>query len=263
MAFVEAVKAIETNFGKAPKTGVVLGSGFKGFAEEIKSPKVMAQDQIPGCPRSTVAGHSGSLIRGKLASKELVCVSGRVHGYEGYHANEVVFLLRVLRKWGVENFVLTNASGSLRKNLKPGSLALIKDQINLTAQSPLTGPELYDGPRFLDCSELFDLQWKKKLQESESLPEAVYAGVLGPSFETSAESQMLAVLGADIVGMSTVWEVLALRQLGAKVLGLSVISNYATGVVDEAIAHSEVLKIVELARERSSKALKKAILSAN
>lgn len=230
---------------QAPQTCIVLGSGFGDFEKRVDIRSRIESSQIPGAFASSVEGHRGQLLHAQTEGSDLLIVSGRLHGYEGYSPQEVCFLLRCLRDWGVKNFILTNASGSLQKSYPPGELVLIKDHINFSGQSPLTGKELYGGPRFPDVKDLYstelrDLAKTTASEQKIKILEGVYVGVAGPSFETAAEVQMFGAWGGHLVGMSTVWEALALHQMGARVLGLSCVVNYATGLSTETILHEDV-----------------------
>lgn len=244
---------LKENFGEAPQVLVVLGSGLSPFVDILDSAKKIHTSGIPGVPASTVQGHAGILAIGSLklekgsSSRQVGILAGRVHGYEGHHPSRVVFLLRALRVWGVKKFILTNAAGSTSRNFKPGSMVLLRDHLNFTGQNPLIGTELFEGPRFQDVSNLYAKDWRKKIikiARSLRIPlkEGVYAGVLGPNFETAAEIKMFARLGATMVGMSTVWEALALHQMGAVVAGLSCITNFGTGVSNSSLNHQEVIE---------------------
>ena len=233
---------------EAPDLAIVLGSGLAALTHDLSIEKSLQNSEIPGAKNSSVEGHRGEVLLANYQGRKLLCLSGRLHGYEGYSPQEVVFILRSLKAWGVKNFILTNSSGSTHEAFAPGEVALIKDHINLTGQNPLTGKELFSGPRFPDSSDVYSKNWRKRILESArqknlELKEATYIGVAGPNYETAAEIQMFAKWGADIVGMSTVWESLALHQMGARVLGLSLISNFGTGVRDEALDHHDVLKV--------------------
>ncbi|PIR21665.1 MAG: purine-nucleoside phosphorylase [Deltaproteobacteria bacterium CG11_big_fil_rev_8_21_14_0_20_45_16] len=228
---------------------LVLGSGLGPLADKISSAKRIPYSQIPGAKVSSVAGHKGELVVGELEGKKVIALSGRLHGYEGHTPNEVVYLLRALRKLGIRKFILSNASGSTHKAFPPGSLALIGDHINFTGKNPLTGAELYGAERFPDMSDLYSLKWReqvlslsKKTKLKFPLKEAVYIGVRGPNFETPAEIRAFRTMGADIVGMSTVWEAIALKQMGAEILGISCVCNFGAGVVDQVLKHEDVLQ---------------------
>jgi purine-nucleoside phosphorylase len=240
----EASQFFRKRWGAPPDLCITLGSGLSGFAEALQRPQRVALNEVPhACPPS-VSGHRGELILGYFGGKKILAIAGRLHGFEGHSPHQVAHLSRAVRLWGCDLFVVTNATGCTHRGLKPGQIVLIKDQLNLTGQSPLTGTELFHGPRFPDMSDLFSAQHRKKLKSlmKPALKEVVYAGVNGPAYETAAEIRMLKKMGADIVGMSTVWETLALKQMGAEIVGLSCVTNYGTGVSREKLTHEDVLE---------------------
>jgi len=231
----KAVHFLDERFGAAPKLAAVLGSGLGSFSEELQSAESLSLESIPGANRSSVEGHRGELVVGHLEGHRIAVQSGRLHGFEGHAPNQVVFSLRALKLWGVKKFILTNATGATHSKVAPGALALLKDHINFTGDNPLVGKELYGGPRFPDMSDLYSKSWRELAKKvgkrlNLELPELVYIGVYGPNFETASEIKAFHQWGADIVGMSTVWEALALKQMGAELLGLSCVCNYGTGV---------------------------------
>ncbi len=226
-----------------PDLVMVLGSGLRDLAAEMEKVGELSFKELPHWPVPRVEGHAAQLSWGRIDGAMVACLQGRVHLYEGYSAVEVVRPLRSLRLLGAEHFLITNAAGGLSAGMRAGELMLIEDQINLTACSPLVGPpEAAFGPRFPDQSRLFDLGLRESMLDLDpDLLSGVYAGVLGPGYETPAEIRMLQGMGAAAVGMSTVLEVVALAAMGGKVLGLSLISNLAAGLGAEPLAHSEVL----------------------
>lgn len=260
----EAAAYLKNELGQAPKTAVILGSGLSAFAEELAEKKFLSTSSVPHGLPSTVAGHSGKIFSGKIGKASVAVLAGRVHGFEGHSPQQVVHIPRAMRLWGVERFVITNAVGSMNPKLKPGSLAFIKDQINFTLQSPLTGLETYGGDRFPDQSNLFDRDWRKKAlgvakKLKMPLKESIYVGVPGPAYETAAEIRMYRKMGGEIVGMSTVWETSALHQMAAKILGLSCVTNLCTGVSKNPLSHQEVIETTAKAG-KSFTNLVKAIL---
>lgn len=250
----EAVTHVGTRTKLRPAVGVVLGSGLGGFAEALERPQSFPYAEIPHFPRSSVQGHRGSLVAGTLRNTPLFVMSGRVHAYEGYSAEEVVFPARVLATLGVKNLVLTNAAGAINTAFKPSELMILTDHINLTGLNPLVGPELPGlGPRFVDLSETYHPKLVAACEQAArriglTMRKGVYVGLLGPSFETPAEIRMLRTLGADAVGMSTVLEAIAAAQMGSRVLGLSCITNMAAGIQQNKIDHREVLEVGERVR---------------
>lgn len=234
----------------APRVGLILGSGWGELAREMSAPEVVHYQDIPGFPESTVAGHAGRLVFGRWGTRDVLVMQGRVHLYEGYTPEQVVFPVQVMLALGVRTLVVTNAAGAVNPDYTPGDLMLISDHINLTGTNALIGahdPAL--GPRFPDMVNAYDPELRTLAQSSGvPLREGVYAGVLGPNFETPAEVRMLARLGADAVGMSTVHEVIAARHGGARVLGISCMSNKAAGLDEKPLLHADVRRVVDGAR---------------
>lgn len=236
-----------------PTVGVVLGSGLGAFADRLTRQAVVPYEEIPGFPISKVAGHAGRLVVGDLETPEgtvtLATMQGRVHAYEGWPAGEVAFGARVLCRLGVKALLVTNAAGGIDAGLAAGDLVRITDHLNLTGQNPLIGHnDEVLGPRFPDMSVPYDAQLGARLDEAArragvALRQGVYAGVLGPSYETPAEIRMLRTLGADLVGMSTVHEVIAARHMGVPVAGLSVVTNLASGLGAAQLTHEEVQEV--------------------
>lgn len=224
------------------RLGLVLGSGLKDFARAVARPHEVPFAAVPGWPKPRVEGHGGALVVGEVAGLPVACLTGRVHLYEGWSPADVVRAVRTLRRLGVPDFLLTNAAGGIGDELSAGDLMLITDHLNLTGQSPLVGAhEAAFGPRFPDQSHVYAPRLRALLQQCGArLRPGVYAGLLGPSYETPAEVRMLRALGADAVGMSTVHEAIALNAMGAGVCGLSLISNLAAGIADHVLSHDEV-----------------------
>ena len=225
------------------RLGLVLGSGLKSFADHVQDAIVIPFADVPGWPAPKVEGHGASLVVGTVGGTGVACLAGRVHLYEGWSPNEVVRCVRTLRRLSVPQFLLTNAAGGIGKDLSAGDLMLLSDHLNLTGQSPLVGPhEEAFGPRFPDQSKVYSQRLRSELSTcGASLQTGVYAGLLGPSYETPAEVQMLKHLGADAVGMSTVHEAIAINAMGGEVCGLSLISNLASGISQQPLAHDEVV----------------------
>lgn len=234
--------------GFAPQIALVLGSGLGGFAEKMEVAAAIKYADIPHFPLSTVMGHSGNLVAGTLFGKQVLCMQGRFHYYEGYSMAEVAYPVQVMHLLGAESLVLTNAAGGVNESFSPGDLMLISDHFKLLQDSPLRGKNIDEfGPRFCDMSDVYTKAIRQKvkaLAQSAGIPlqEGVYAHMAGPSFETPAEIRMLRVLGADAVGMSTVPEAICAAHCGMKVLGISCISNMAAGILNQPLSHQEVLE---------------------
>jgi purine-nucleoside phosphorylase len=237
-----------------PKIAIVLGTGLGGFADRLADAIAIPYSEIPHFPRPTVEGHAGWLVIGSFAGIPVAVMQGRVHAYEGYTPQEVIYPTRVLSRLGIRTLVVTNAAGAIRTDLAPGQLVLISDHINFTGNNPLAGPnDPRLGERFFDMSDAYarrlrQLAHRAAASEGITLPDGVYLGLTGPSFETPAEIRAFRTLGADLVGMSTVHEVIAARHLGMEVLAFSSVTNMAAGVLGspdraEPINHAEVLEI--------------------
>jgi len=224
---------------RTPRVGIILGSGLGDFARQVTGVPV-ALAAIPGMPRPTVEGHGGVLTVGR----EVAVLAGRVHAYEGNEPDDVILPAFLLARLGIRTLVVTNAAGGINRSFAPGDLVLISDHLNLTGFNPLRGPDYRPGPRFPDMSEAYARRLRALAQEAADtrLPEGVYAALPGPSYETPAEIRMLAAMGADLVGMSTVPEVIAVRSLGIEVLGISCVTNMAAGILPQPLAHDEVIE---------------------
>jgi len=243
----ETVEFIRRKTPLQPVIGIILGSGLGAFAESFSERTVIPYSSIPNFPFSTVAGHSGSLVIGKVAGVPVVALQGRVHLYEGYPISEVVYPARVIGCLGIRRLIVTNAAGGINTGFKPGDLMVITDHINLTGSNPLVGPNIDElGSRFPDMSHAYDPAMREitlgfAREREIVLQQGVYVGLLGPSYETPAEIRMCRVLGADAVGMSTVPEVIVAGHLGIPVLGISCITNMAAGILPQKLTHQEVL----------------------
>jgi purine-nucleoside phosphorylase len=246
-----AAKFIQSRTELRPKIALVLGSGLGAFADELASPTRIPYRRIPGFPRSTVAGHAGQLVIGKLGGIAVAVMQGRVHLYEGYSPQEVAFPMRVLGRLGIRSAILTNAAGAINRDYSQGALVAIRDHINLQGANPLVGPnDERFGVRFPDMSRAYAPEFRKIAQcEAQRLGipihEGVYAALGGPSFETPAEIRFLKTVGADLVGMSTVLEVIAARHMNIRVLGVSCVTNMAAGILDQPLTHAEVMETGE------------------
>lgn len=241
---------------KNPETVVILGSGLSGFTARLQNTSSVAYKDIPDFPQSTVSGHKGELIRGFLGNKEILCLNGRFHLYEGHEPSVIAKVIHILKELGVKRLIVTNAAGALQTTLAPGSLMLIKDHINFSGKNPLVGSNDDNyGPRFPSMNNAYTLKLRQRCKELArklhiELSEGVYLMVLGPNFETSAEVRAFGKLGADAVGMSTVPEVIAAAHCSMEVLGISVITNYAAGLVDNTPSHQETLAEADKASAR-------------
>ena len=241
----DAAEKVLAVCGKAD-IGIILGSGLGDYAEALENAVKLPYSEIPGFPRSTVAGHAGMWCCGTLHGKRVVMMQGRFHYYEGYGMKDVTLPVRVMQKIGVKTLIVTNAAGGVNLGYHPGELMVIGDIFSMTAQNPLIGPNLDAfGPRFPDMSCAFDKELRALAHECANeqgfaLREGVYAQMTGPTYETPAEIRMLRTLGADAVGMSTVPEVIVARHGGMRVLGISCITNMAAGILDQPLNHAEV-----------------------
>jgi purine-nucleoside phosphorylase len=243
----EAAAYIREQAGFLPRIGVVLGSGLGAFAEEFYDSVEIPYGNIPGWPVSTAVGHAGKLVVCRKDAALLGIMAGRAHYYEGYTPAQVVFGVRVLARLGVRSIVFTNAAGGINLSYRQGALVLITDHINLQGVNPLIGRnDDALGPRFPDMSDAYDPEYRRLAIEAAAsigvkLSEGVYAALSGPSYETPAEIRYLRTIGADLVGMSTVPEVIAARHLGVKVVAISCVTNMAAGILPQKIDHQEVL----------------------
>jgi purine-nucleoside phosphorylase len=252
----EAVKFLQKQYKHAPQTGIVLGTGLGSFVEEIKIEKEIAYKDIPHFPVSTVKGHEGKLIFGKLSGKRVIAMAGRFHFYEGYDIRDVIFPIRVMKLLGIKTLLLSNAAGSVNPLYKVGDLMIIKDHISLFTPNPLIGKNIDElGPRFPDMSEPYKghLIAKAKIiaaNNNYDVKEGVYVAVTGPTFETVAEYKMILALGADVVGMSTVQESIIANHMGLDVFAMSVVTD--TGIREDhsIITHEEVLVAAKYAEPK-------------
>ncbi len=250
-----------------PRVGVVLGSGLGAFSDRLGSLQRIPYSEIPEMPRSGVLGHAGNFCLGQLSGVPVACLQGRAHVYEGHSQARSAFGVRLLAELGCSVVLLTNAAGGIHGSFAPGDLMLITDHLNLMGDNPLCGPNYGSGPRFPDLSQAYDLGLQESARVAArdagvTLREGVYAAMLGPSYETPAEIRMLRTLGADAVGMSTVPEVIALRQLGVRVGAMSCITNLAAGISAQPLDHSEVEATAGRAREAFSGVLSRWVIAA-
>ena len=244
----EAVQVIRQRETRVPEVALVLGSGLGSLADLAEDPRVIPTRDLPGYPRSTVSGHKGRLVFGRLEGREVVFVQGRVHLYEGHGVRAVTFPIRLVHALGARRLLVTNAAGGINPAFVPGTLMFITDHMNLAFANPLSGPNVDGGPRFPDMSAPYDLDWLDQaegvaLHHGIATRRGVYVWTQGPSYETKAEIKLFARLGADAVGMSTVPEVIQARYLEMPVLGLSTITNPATGLSPVPLVHEDVLVV--------------------
>lgn len=248
----EAVGVVRSAADFRPETAIILGTGLSGLAAQVEDPLVLPYEAIPGFPTSTVEAHAGRLVLGTLEGRRVAVMQGRTHGYEGYALDDVTFPVRVLRSLGAERMLVSNVSGGVNPLWSPGDLVLITDHINLLGDNPLVGPNIESiGPRFPDMSEAYDrtlcdLAREEALRQGIQLREGVYVAVPGPCLETAAEYRMLRAMGADMVGMSTVPEVLVARHSGMQVLGFSIITNVC---LPDVLEPADIGTIVQVASE--------------
>ena len=266
--FERAEAAAQFIFAKTqlrPRIALVLGSGLGAFADEFDGAARIPYAEIPHFPKSTAIGHAGKLVVGRVGDIPVAGMQGRVHLYEGYSAKDVAFPIRVFSRMGVKAVILTNAAGGIKREFTQGELVVIKDHINMQGVSPLTGEnDERFGPRFPDMTVAYDRRFREMTvglgnRNHIGLYEGVYAALPGPSYETPAEIRYLRTIGADLVGMSTVPEVIAARHCGMRVLGISCVTNAAAGILDQPLDHKEVLETGERIRGQFIALLKMVI----
>jgi purine-nucleoside phosphorylase len=249
-----------------PRIGLVLGSGLGGFAGSLEESARLPYADIPAFPRSTAIGHAGQLVIGKAASVPVAVMQGRVHLYEGYSPQEVAFPMRVFGRMGIRAVILTNAAGGINLNYQQGALVLISDHINLQGTNPLVGPnDERFGVRFPDMTYAHTKLYRELARQEGAklaltLHEGVYAAMLGPSYETPVEIKFLRTIGADLVGMSTVFEAIAARHMGIKVLAISCVTNMAAGILDQPLSQEEVIETGERVRPMLEALLRAVLL---
>lgn len=261
----KSIDYIKGKIKNQPEIGIVLGSGLGDFADAIEDKIEIPYTEIPGFPVSTVKGHDGKLIFGKINSKEVCVMKGRIHYYEGYDIKEVVYPIEVLAGLGIKTLILTNAAGGVNTDFEPADLMIINDHINLMGKNPLIGPNDEDlGPRFPDMTDLYNKDLIEVAEKSAKklgtdIKEGVYMYFTGPSYETAAEVRMARILGADAVGMSTVPEAIIARHRGLKILGISTITNMSTGILDTPLDHTEVVEVGQEVAGKFKELLKEII----
>lgn len=259
--YSDAIASVRKFTDIQPVVALVLGSGLGGLADSLEDRVEVSYSDIPGFLHSTVPGHAGKLVFGKQAGKMCVCMQGRFHYYEGYRQSDIIFPVRLFKLLGVQTLVLTNACGGINLGFSAGDLMMITDHINLSGSNPLMGTnDDAFGPRFPDMSYVYNKYLQESMRKAASaiglnLREGVYAMMSGPSFETPSEIRMLRLLGADVVGMSTVPEAIAASHCGIRVAGVSCVTNMAAGVLNQALNHEEVLEAGIKAGENFSKLL--------
>jgi len=245
-----AVETIKKNIHVDPKIGIILGSGLGKLVEEIEDPASISYGDIPNFPVPGVEGHKGELVAGSLTGVSILAFSGRVHYYEGYTMEEVCFPVRVMSELGVETVIITNAAGAVNETYSPGEIVIIADHINLMGDNPLRGTT-----HFIDMTEAYSDELRALAHDVADdlglkLNEGVYLVLSGPSFESPAEIRMMRIMGADLVGMSTIPEVIMANKLGMKVLGLSMVTNMAAGITGRPLTHREVIQATRKAADK-------------
>ncbi len=250
---IEASTYISSKISVKPKIGMVLGSGLGIYVDQIQNKIIIPYHEIPHFKRTTVEGHEGRLIIGEVHGVVVAALQGRIHAYEGHPMEEIVLPVRTLAALGIEMLFLTNASGGINADYHPGDLVAITDHINMSGRNPLVGPNIAElGPRFPDMTQAYDpeliaLMTKVAKNHHVDMKSGVYCSVLGPTYETPAEIKMIKAIGGDLVGMSTVPEVIAANHLGLKVAGVACITNYAAGIKPEKLSHADVKRVAEKA----------------
>lgn len=257
--YAEGAKALCRALGEfCPEVLIILGSGLGRLGERLKDPIAVPYGDIPHMKHSTAPGHAGRFLAGELGGKSVLLMQGRLHLYEGWAPEDAAFPIRIAKLMGIEKLIVTNAAGGINTGYKPGDLMLISDFIKLNAPDPLIGPNIDEfGPRFPDMSRVFDRRYMldfKRIAEAhgEKVHEGVYYYCMGPRYETPAEIRLMRVLGADAVGMSTVPECVAARHCGMRILGISLITNMAAGILDKPLSGEEVIEAGSAASERLS-----------
>lgn len=266
MNFDEIISYLKSKNVIKPEIGIILGSGLGILAQEICEPVRIPYSEIPYFPQSTVVGHNGQFIFGYLEGKPVICMDGRFHYYEGYDLKQVTLPIRVMKKLGVSNLLVTNAAGGVNENFTAGDLMIIKDHINLMGENPLRGKNNEEfGLRFPDMSEAYDTGLRKIVFQAAdelkiNLQDGIYVAVSGPSYETPAEIRYVRTIGADAIGMSTVPEVIVANHCGIKVLGISCITNMAAGISKGKLNHNEVMETANIVREKFVNLIKRTIV---
>jgi purine-nucleoside phosphorylase len=259
------VEAVRGRSALVPRAGIVLGSGLGSLADDLENPVAIPFGEMPGWPAATAPGHVGRLLLGRLAGVPVAMLQGRFHMYEGNDPGLVVQPVLLFRRLGARLVVLTNAAGGVNPDFGPGTLMVISDHLNLTGRTPLLGPNADElGPRFADMTDVWAPSLRDRLHaaaatEGVALEEGIYAGVLGPNYETPAEVRMLRTLGADAVGMSTVLEAIAARWVGLEVCGVSLVTNAGAGYTGQPLTHTEVLEVGAQAGPRLARVIRRFV----
>lgn len=258
--YAQSAKALCRKLGEfCPEVLIILGSGLGNLGDKLKDPITVPYGEIPNMRFSTAPGHKGRFLAGELGGKSVLMMQGRLHYYEGWTPEEIVFPIRIARLMGIEKLIVTNAAGGINTSFRPGELMLISDFIKLNAPDPLIGPNMDElGPRFPDMTHVFDREYManfRSIAEShgENVHEGVYYYCTGPRYETPAEIRAMRLLGADAVGMSTVPECIAARHCGMRILGITLVTNMAAGILDKPLSGEEVIEAGNAASERLSK----------
>ncbi|MFN3692267.1 MAG: purine-nucleoside phosphorylase [Fervidobacterium sp.] len=257
----EAFEFIKGKISKSPKIALVLGSGLGFLAESVEEKEEVNYKDIPNFPYSTAPGHEGKLIFGKLFGKNVVVLNGRFHLYEGWKPADIKLVIQTLKFLGVSKALITNAAGAVNTSYNPGDIILVKDVINFMFRNPLRGPNDDDlGPRFPDMLSAFERDWMKRLKEVyPDMKEGVYIGLTGPTYETPAEIRAVRKLGADLVGMSTVPEVIVCAHVGIKVIVLSCATNMAAGILAQPLSHQEVVEVANMVKGKFAEIVRTAL----
>ncbi len=261
----EAIRYIENQTEFEPLIAIILGSGLGPFADEVQHKIEIDTASIPHYPVSTVEGHAGKWVFGKIEDKKILALQGRIHSYEGYSFKEITFPIHLIAELGINNLIITNAAGGINPTFSPGDLMLIVDHINLMFDNPLYGPnDRKSGPRFPDMSEpynfqLIELAERAAMELGIKIQKGVLIASKGPTYESAAEIRMMQLIGGDAGTMSTVPEVIAAVYRGIKVLGISCITNMATGLSDKKLSHDEVTEVADLVKDKFSNLIKAVI----
>ncbi|MGC8820755.1 MAG: purine-nucleoside phosphorylase [Fervidobacterium sp.] len=257
----EAYEFITNQISLRPKIALILGSGLGFLAQEVENRQEVSYKDIPNFPYSTAPGHEGKLVFGKLYGKEVVVLSGRFHIYEGWNPSDVRLVIHTLKLIGIERMLITNAAGAVNTTYKPGDIIIVKDIINFMFRNPLRGPNNEEmGPRFPDMLGVFDREWMEKISMVyPNMKEGVYIGLTGPTYETPAEIRAVRKMGADLVGMSTVPEIIVCAHVGIKVLVLSCATNMAAGILDQPLSHEEVVETANTVKWKFKELVRKAL----